>query len=309
MSCVIQLLFLIWVHEERSLAAALIKNMLRRCELEVPGATPDADYERVLTTLQACSSQTSQYRWEDLVSEVESRFKKSKQWFSIDGSPLRCLPTNLLLGAMDYLYLAQSLPEDCLITVEVEAGMLPIIVWAHYILGLTVLVKNSPDGDVAFGGNGRPQVIISWNTSDISDMIWADYTNMSPRLKDISQPTMYLLNAKLSVLLTSEPGSNENEDDDPEKIFGYEFCRLKDYGTRYLQRLFNKVTLVPNDALVLPEFANLAVTFAILLSRAIRRVPFPARDYVYKDKKIDVPSQCYLSTEHWRLFDASSLLF
>ena len=44
--------------------------------------------------------------------------------------------------------------------VESQTGLMPIIVWAHFILGLAVLVKDSPDGDVAFGRLEHPQVII-----------------------------------------------------------------------------------------------------------------------------------------------------
>ena len=41
---------------------------------------------------------------------------------------------------MDYLYLLQSLPEDCKMILQSHEGMIPLIVWAHNILGLTVQV-------------------------------------------------------------------------------------------------------------------------------------------------------------------------
>ncbi|KAL8730396.1 MAG: hypothetical protein Q9181_004672, partial [Wetmoreana brouardii] len=53
MSCVIQLSFLVWMHQETTLAAMLVENMLARYESQVKGATPDPDYDGILKTLQA----------------------------------------------------------------------------------------------------------------------------------------------------------------------------------------------------------------------------------------------------------------
>ena len=102
-----------------------------RYESGVEGATPDPDYDGILRTLQACSSQTSQFRWDDLVALVEGKFPTSKHWFRLNQNLLRSLSPNLLLGAMDYFYLVQSLPEDRLVMVESQTGLVPIIVWAH----------------------------------------------------------------------------------------------------------------------------------------------------------------------------------
>ncbi|KAL8795513.1 MAG: hypothetical protein Q9182_007525 [Xanthomendoza sp. 2 TL-2023] len=147
LSSVIQLSFLVWMHEETTLAASLVESMLSRYFSQVQGATPDPDYEGILKTLQACSSQTSQYPWENLCALVETRFPKSIQWFYFEDSPLKSLAQNLLQGAMDYLYMAQSLPEDRLIMIDSQIGLVPTVIWAHYVLGLTVLIMNSPDGD------------------------------------------------------------------------------------------------------------------------------------------------------------------
>ena len=163
MSTVIQLSFLCWIHEETTLATTLVESMRTRYESGVEGATPDPDYEGILRTMQACSSQTSQFRWDDLVALVEGKFPTSKHWFRLNQNPLRSLSPNLLLGAMDYFYLVQSLPEDRLVKVESQTGLVPIIIWAHFILGLAVLVKDSPDGDVVFGRIEHPQVIIKWS--------------------------------------------------------------------------------------------------------------------------------------------------
>ncbi|KAI4133616.1 MAG: hypothetical protein LQ338_000128 [Usnochroma carphineum] len=299
MSSVIQLSFLAWMHEETTLAAVLVENMLWRYESKVQGATPDPDYDGILKTLQACSSQTSQYRWDNLVNLVEERFQNSIQSFRTEASPLRHLSPNLLLGAMDYFYMTQSLPEDRFVSVENQTGLVPIVIWAHYILGLTVLIKNSPDGDVAFGSFGSPQVIIQWsNTLSLpgGGTAWPGFARSYGKWE--SAPTIYLLDAEMQVLLQAEPNDNAGT-----RIEGQECHRLRGYGTSFLQRLFNTKTLVADDDPIYVETANLAVSFAILLSRVMRRVSLPQPPH-----PPNVPHYCYIKTEHWRLFDASNLL-
>jgi len=128
MSSVIQLSFLGWVHEESTLAMTLVECMRSRYSSEVEGSSPDPDYDGILKTLQVCSSQTSQYRWEGLVALVESSFQRSAQWFRMSRNPLKYLTPNLLLGAMDYFYLVQSLPEDRLVMVDSQSGLGPMII-------------------------------------------------------------------------------------------------------------------------------------------------------------------------------------
>ncbi|PMD29107.1 hypothetical protein L207DRAFT_406728, partial [Hyaloscypha variabilis F] len=102
-------------------------------------ATPDPDYDGILATLQACLSQTSQFSWDMMRELVESKFEKSRSWLELQQSPLKRLSTNTLLAVMDYLYLVQSLPENRLIMIDNQMGVIPIIIWAHCILGLRVL--------------------------------------------------------------------------------------------------------------------------------------------------------------------------
>lgn len=199
---------------------------------------------------------------------------------------------------MDYFYLVQSLTEDRLVMVESQMGMIPIIVWAHFILGLTVLVKDSPDGNVIFGNIGNPQVIIKWSVAFPS----SSFNHFRKHERWLSKPTIYLLDAGLEVLLKTEPDDNEGA-----RIEGQECHRLKGYGATFLRRLFNKKTLLVDDDPIHVEAANFAVAFAILLARSMRRVPF--KDEATGDNHDEVPTQCYLGTEQWRLFDSSRLLF
>ncbi|KAL9584817.1 MAG: hypothetical protein Q9212_001884 [Teloschistes hypoglaucus] len=299
MSCVIQLSFLGWFHEETTLAETLVESMRTRFELNVPDATADPDYEGILKTLHACSSQTSQYRWDDLVALIESRFPHSTRFFRLHQSPLRFLSSNLLLGAMDYLFLAQSLPEDRIIVMDNQMGLIPMVIWAHYILGLTVIIKGCPDGDVAFGKVGKPQVIIKWSSI------------LFPQRRPASSqgnlygpaPTMYLLDADMKVVLETKPVRNGRI-----IIEGQECHRLKGYGTTFLRRLFNQKMLTADDDEVYVETANFAVSFSITICRVMRRVPFSDHGSGARKPENIVPTQCYLSTEQWRILNASETL-
>lgn len=118
----------------------------------------------------------------------------------------------------------------------------------------------------------------------------------------VSAPTIYLLDASHEVLLRTEPVDNESA-----TIEGQECHRLKGYGATFLQRLFNKTTLVADDDPIYAETANFTVAFAILLGRSMRRTSI--MDYSLHENEIGAPTQCWLGTEPWRLFDSSKLLF
>ena len=287
MATVIQLSFLGWMHETTSLASMLVGNMNQRFQMGIEGATPDPDYEGILATLQACISQTSQYPWEMLVQLVESKFEKSSLWLRIPRSPLRRLPPNILLAAMDYLYLVQSLPEDRFMMIDNQRGLIPIVLWAHCILGLRVHVQDLPDGDVFFGVGGNPQVIIKWSKE------WEVF-----EAEQLSHPTACLLDREMNVILTTSPEENEAI-----QIEGEERHRLEGYGTTFLHRLFNKTSVVPDNLTVFSEAAYLAVAFAIAISRVLRRVPYSDAEYT------TVPPQCCGNTEIWQIQESSLVLF
>jgi hypothetical protein len=287
LATVIQLSFLGWMHETTSLASVLVENMNQRFQSGIKGATPDPDYEGILTTLQACLSQTSQYPWETLVRLVENKFQKSRSWLHLQRSPLKRLSPNTLLAAMDYLYLVQSLPEDRFMMIDNQMGLVPIILWANCILGLRVLVQDSPDGNVVFGDGGNPQVIIKWNKD------WLLY-----EAELVSPPTVCLLDGDMNVILTTPVEENEAM-----QLEGEGRHRLEGYGTTFLRRLFNKTTIVADDHAIYPETAQFAIAFAIALSRVMRRVPFPDRG------RTTVPPQCCRTTEIWQIKDSSHILF
>ncbi|KAI4180401.1 MAG: hypothetical protein L6R41_007260 [Letrouitia leprolyta] len=250
----------------------------------------------------ACSNQTSQYPWEKICASVENRFPKSIRWFYTEQSPLKSLSPHLLLGAMDYLYMTRSLPEDRLVMIDNPTGMPPIVVWAHYILGLNVLITNSPDGDVGFGSIESPQVRIKWDSewslnSSHSDEQGSTSSNLS---NTRASPDIYLLDADMHVLLETEPSENTATE-----IVGQESHRLRGYGTTFLRRLFNTDSLITDDDPIFADTANFAVTVAILFSRKMRRSS-PSFGVAHQQEN---PKQCYFNTPQWPLFNASHVLF
>jgi hypothetical protein len=261
--------------------------MNKRFDFGVGGATPDPDYDGILATLQACISQTSHFPWDTLRELVESKFEKSRSWLELRRSPLKCLSPNTLLAAMDYLYLVQSLPENRLMIIDNQMGVVPVILWAHCILGLRVLVQNSPDGDISWGSAGNPQVIIQWSN---------DWIIFEDEL--VSPPTAYLMDGDMNVVLKEPPDENEAV-----KLEGEERHRLEGYGTLFLRRRLNRFSIVAEDHALYQETAQFAVAFAIVVSRVMRRIPFK------HNKGSAVPPQCYQRTEVWQIKDSSHVLF
>ena len=50
--------------------------------------------------------------------------------------------------------------------VQDHTGLVPLLIWAHYIFDLSVLAKQTPDGDIHFGEvpSTRAEVVINWDT-------------------------------------------------------------------------------------------------------------------------------------------------
>jgi hypothetical protein len=292
LATVIQLSFLSWTHEPESLANGLTESMIERHNQQVEGVNPDPDYSGILSMIHACASQTAAYPWELLVQLVESRFPEARQWFWLRRSPLKRLSRSVLTAAVDYLFLIQYLPENRVMMLSSQEGLVPIIVWAHYILGLNVLVQSSPDGDIKFGSGQHTQVIIQW------DKLWetrADGWFGVPGRT--SHPTVFLLDADMSVVLKKLP-----ENDEMLTIEGSEFLRLGGYGTVYLRRIINKLSIVSNNHAVYSELAELVIAMSIASSEALvaKKLGPP---------KFQSPTERAGYIEKWQIVETSTILF
>jgi hypothetical protein len=165
MSTVIQFSFLGAVFNRTELAAALTEYMSKGLTYGIQDSS-EPGYEDIAGVLEACSSQTSSFDWYPHIEAVEQRIRKHfsyfddrGQQFRRDSRPIKTIPIHLLLAAMDYLYLAQSLPEDRKLFCKSEKGVIPIVIWAHTILGLTVAIRSPQHEDLIFGTSSASSLV------------------------------------------------------------------------------------------------------------------------------------------------------
>lgn len=84
------------------------------------------------------------------------------------------LTPNALFGLMDHLYILQRFPEEYMVEVQGVRGFITIIIWAHYVLDLTVKVMiggtvGTLGQHIRFGRGITDQVIICWEM-DLDDV-------------------------------------------------------------------------------------------------------------------------------------------
>jgi hypothetical protein len=287
LSTVIQLSMLAWMHDRTELSSSLADCMRRRLEMNVPGANPDPGFEGVFTTLEACSSQTSAFAWNLYSQQVRTVLWQSYPPLEHPNlyrrDSIERLTPNILLAAMDYLYLVQSLPEDRKMVLQNQEGMIPLIVWAHYILGLTVQVHHPAENGVTFG-TGTPQVIIQLSLKGV---------------KPHGTVEILLLDRDMNVVLKCAP-----EDILTTEIKTQERHLLCGYGTEHFRRKFNQCLNTADNDPLYQETAQLILAFAIVKSSTLCRVAVSNPDRKPGD---DLP--CFSSLERWRIFDAADIIF
>ena len=281
MSTIVQLSLLGWVHARMGLASALADCMNKRFDMELPEARPNPGYEGIFGMLEACSSQTSNFNWNNYIRSVEDRLGpqlvdfERRRWFL-------CLRPETLLAAMDYLYIIQKFPEDRKMIINNHEGILTMVVWAYYVLNLTVLVKGSPAGDVSFGKDTlSPQVIILWD---------------EPAGHEIC-----LLDKNTEVVLRTE---------EDELTFSYlEACErlpLQNYGTILLHRHFNRYISASQDDPIYIDAAQMVVAMAVVASRNLIRTSSAGTVLSDHGKRGTRPP---IVLERWRITAFANILF
>ena len=273
LSTVIQLSLLGWVHGRSSLATTLAESMERRYELRVEGASPDPTYEGIVGTLEACTSQTSAMRWSNYIQAVELRIRQTFHDFQYQKDYV-CLAPSMILAGMDYLCMAQKWSVSRIMTTSNQKGFLTLIVWAHHLLGLSILVKGIPGGDIYFRNTEghSPQVIILWAFEGVT-------------------PEVCLLDSKMEVVLRTA-----SSDIKLRELEACERLPLQDFGAVLLRRDIN-ISPLPTDKdfsnPVLLDSVQLVIAMAIIITRRLRRLPHEDRSLL----------------ERWQVFDAAYLMF
>ena len=113
--------------------------------------------------LQACEDQTSDFDWGAILRAVAATLGLRLTSYN------HPLPSIIFEGFLTVLPSVQHFPEDNFISIKTGKGVCPIVVWAHHILGLTVLVRNhditseSHARDVKFGSASQEHVVIDFS--------------------------------------------------------------------------------------------------------------------------------------------------
>ena len=296
---VIQLSLLGWTHNRQDLATMLSAAMTERAEMGLPEASPSPGFDGIMMTLAACSSQSSPFSWSHYTQLVEDRLRTFVSDYYHSAEYIK-ITSALLMTAMDYLYLVQRFPEDRKMTVSNQMGSITLIVWAHYILGLNVVITNSSDMVVVFGNNQNPQVIITWVETTGTVFNAAGWPE-SRELHENEGPEIRLLDSKMSVVLSSAP-----EPENWNKIDAEDRHLLANYGTTYLQRLYNTTVITDHCDPIYSESVSIVTAFAIYMDRGFDN-KLNALDGP-ENGEHDIPFRP-ISVETWRILASAKLIF
>ena len=296
LATIIQLSLLSWVHSRESLASSIAQAMTRRSEMGIPGAQSHPGYEGIAGTLTAISAQSSPFAWSDYIQIVNSKLQVSIPDYHFTGRYLVLTPA-LLLGAMDYFYLVQQLRESRKIIVSKPVGCITLIIWAHYVLGLNVVIETGSKDKICFGSDRDPHLIITWPTQSRSPSL-DDFGDVN-----IEPPEIRLLDEDMSVILKISP-----EPDEERTLTKQERFPLRGYGVTYLYRMLNAEQIVSDDDPIYEESTKLCIGMAIYISRQIdRNLDFlseegPSKQNICKEYQ-------KLELEVWRVLEAAKLIF
>jgi hypothetical protein len=239
---VLQCSLLSSVHEKSSLAQAIAQVFENLAEDAPQDYKMDAipSQDRLMGVLRACEDQTSAYDWGILLLAVATFLGIPNVRAS------EPLPGAVLRGATIMFPIVQSLSEDRIIHIESGSGVCVLVVWAHHVMGLTVLVKTYSQGvsKEALFGTGNEQIIID----DRSDI------NGKPR-----QPSITLLEAsKKDILFSIKPESDESP------IKGLFKRPAKGYGKIALDERFDESSA---KEIMIDNMIRLSTAMAMKLSK------------------------------------------
>jgi hypothetical protein len=169
-STVVQLSLLTSMLDLRSLAAGLHHVFTRRAEAISLESSACPGYENLLGTLRAIRDQTSGFSWNLIADAVTSSFgqgfeeHRARIW-PRSGSAW-VMPTIILQGCLDFFTMVQHFPEERIVQIKTSAGSQEhqlhrlLIIWAHHVLGLTVVLCYEDGGVFGRFGEGHENVII-----------------------------------------------------------------------------------------------------------------------------------------------------
>lgn len=259
---VLTLSMLNYFHGRQDLTALLTFAMTKRFEVNASESVNPPGSDGIAGTLEACSTQSAEFQWGPYRDSIEEKLRQALPNYRY--SPDHCRLTEaVFLGAMDFFYIVQSLPEDSKITVSSEKGCIPLIIWAHYILGLTVALTGCPKGNVIIGDANEPQVFITWSAQennkgkDRVPLVVED---------EVLNPAIRLLDKDMSIIIACEP-----LEEMPISSYTSERNPLRGYGTTCLRRNFNVDIIAEDEDSIYSETVAYITGFALHASRRMFR--------------------------------------
>ncbi|CAL8575148.1 hypothetical protein XPA_001090 [Xanthoria parietina] len=267
LAMVIQSSLLTFIHEKSSLAAAIVQIFEREVDeadsSQHRRAVPSQ--EGIFGVLRACEDQTSAYNWKGLLLAVASILD------IFEADALEPVPSIVLQGAVHMFPLVQSLPDDRIVLIDTHegAGACCLLVWAHHVLGLTVLVRKDDHVEKQFG-SGSNHVVL-----DLRDKSLTWIGNQSTL--EIRQPSITLLSVSDNeplLVLRSEPDEVALDATYKQPAGGY--------GRKTLEHECG--TEAGREALI-HELILLALAFAAILAQHLYTKPRSA----FNDNKSKVP--------------------
>ncbi|KAL8823647.1 MAG: hypothetical protein Q9191_005671 [Dirinaria sp. TL-2023a] len=145
---IVQLSLLTWAHELNQFAKALAQALDRRATENGQAETPPR-LDGLKGTLRAVREQTSGFMWELIFSAVDEQLEPLRRCET--KAHMRLLPVSILQALLDALTAVQNLPEARLLKIRSIDGITTIVVWAHFLLGLTVVVESQDGASERFG--------------------------------------------------------------------------------------------------------------------------------------------------------------
>lgn len=280
-----------WCLDKRSQASGL----------DATNVSGSPGYEGILGTLATCSTQTGSFHWSSYRQMIEHKLRSTFPDYQDTPNYLKLTRTTLL-GAMDFFYLVQSLPEDRRITVDDSTGCIILIIWAHIILGLNVAVRDSGNKIVHFG-TGETHVLISW-TTQIQDRV--DSISGWSRESFTADCAIRLHEKDMTIIISCIP------DPDQQRSFTtgvvQERVPLQGYGSVYLHRVLNTDIVIGDAHHVYEEIASLVTGLAIQASRNMRRAT--SSMFPYPRNQIDPPApHIIIKLETWRVMSSAKMTF
>jgi hypothetical protein len=151
MPMVIQLSLLAATHDLESFAEGMSEALRLRTKDPVTGTElPYATSNDLKGLLRACQEQTSGFQWTPLIHEVEHDMDLPKFYLGWPRTTMtgpnnasdlyQALPVPILQASLDMLGAVQRLYEDSFMVIDSCKGVSTMVVWAYYVLGLTVCI-------------------------------------------------------------------------------------------------------------------------------------------------------------------------